>query len=146
MRTRRGLSIIEIIIALAVAMFGFVTLVSVFRSSYQHATMSRNRTVGCGIMQSLLDEIEEHPYGTPAPKSWGVEEEVPCQLWIEGRPQDMTFHKKLEFQNGSFVDKSKTDQTDFVTITLSWKEGVGRDESPHPVDDKQIVVKVPVWR
>lgn len=142
---RRGLSLVEIIIALAIAMFGFMTLITVFRANYKSSNQSRNRTVACGIMQTLMDEIEAHPYGLPAPPSWSTVEETPAQLWIEGRPQEMIYHKKIEFQNGGFVGTS-ANQTDMVTITLSWREGMGKDQSPHPTDDRELVVKVPVWR
>ncbi|MEW6278185.1 MAG: hypothetical protein AB1758_06155 [Candidatus Eremiobacterota bacterium] len=145
MRDRRAMSIVEIIIALGIAMFGFFTLLSVFRANYQKANQSRNRTVACSVLQSLLDEVEEHPYGLPAPASWSVVDEQPATLWIEGRAQDMTYHKQIAFENGGFVGKS-SNQTDVVTITLSWREGLGQDMSPHPTDDREMVVKVPVWR
>ena len=74
------------------------------------------------------------------------DEHVLNSLDLEGRPQDMIFHKKFTYENSSFVDSSKTETTDMVTLTVSWKEGIGTDESSHPVDDREIVVKVPVWR
>lgn len=142
---RGGFSIVELIIAMAVALFGFLTLISVFSNNYKLSSQSRNRSVACSVLQSLMDEVEEHPYGTPAPASWSVEEEQPVQLWVEGRKQNMIYHKKITFENGGCVGKS-ANLTDTVTITLSWKEGIGVDESPHPLDDRELTVKVPVWQ
>lgn len=144
MKHRRGLSIIEIVVALCVAIFALFTLIRVFSVNYKYSTMSRNRTVATMIAHSLMDEVEAHPYGTPPPPSWSIPEERPVGVWIEGRPQDMTCHKKIEY-HGGFVGATP-DTTDTVTITLTWREGVGEDEVPGSEDDHQIVVKVPVWK
>jgi Tfp pilus assembly protein PilV len=142
---RRGLSLVEVIVAIGIAMFGFVTLITVFRANYKQSNQSRNRTVACSIMQSWMDEIEAHPYGLAAPPSWSTVEETPAKLWIEGRPQEMIYHKTITFENGGFVGTGASN-TDMVTIKLTWREGMGKDQSTHPTDDRELVVKVPVWR
>jgi hypothetical protein len=140
---RRALALVEIIIALAVVIMAFFVLIQVFSSNYKYSTMSRTRSIAGVLAQSLMDEVESHPYGTPRPLSWAEGDETPAQVWIEGRPQDVTMHKKIEYTGG--LDGTKPDDTDLVTITVSWREGLGEDKNAKN-GDHQLVVKVPVWR
>ena len=143
---RRGVNMIEIIVALCVAIFAMFTLIRVFSVNYKYSTMSRNRSVATIICHSLMDEVEAHPFGTAVPPAWAEKVEVPVGVWIEGKPQDMTFHKKIEVKTGGFDGSKPAETKDLVTITLSWREGVGPDELPNSDDDHQMVMKVPVWR
>ena len=147
---RRGFSLVEIIIALALLVFGIMTFLSVFSSSARQATQSRNRTVATIHAENLLEEVQAHPYGEPAPKTWDEETVQPIELWLSGREQRVVIAQKFEFENGSFVGTANGDQ-DLVTITLSWKERGGNKDNPDPVagqteDNKSLKVQVPVWR
>lgn len=147
MRRLRGFSLIEILIAAVVASIVFLSFMSVFRSSYQYARMTRNRAVGILLGRSLLDEVEAHPYGAPAPRNWADGQDVPARIWIEGRPVTMIFHKKFSYRNASFVGKSKKNEDfDVVTIMLSWKEAVGPQKLNAVGDTQELRLTVPVWR
>ncbi len=141
---RRGVNLIEIIIALFVAIFALVALIGVFSGNYKYSTMSRNRSVAAIVAHSLMDEVEAHPYGMKTPPEWKELDYRPVSVYIEGKPQDMTLHKKIEWKGG--FDGTTTEITDLVTITLSWREGVGPDEVPDSDDDHKIVIEMPVWK
>ncbi len=140
---QRAFSMVEIIIAMAVVIMAFFVMIQVFSSNYKYSTMTRTRSIATVLCQSLMDEVESHPYGTPRPQSWAESDETPAQIWIEGKPQDVTLHKKIEYSGG--LDGSKPEDTDLVTITVSWREGLGEDKKAQN-GDHQLVVKVPVWR
>lgn len=141
---KRGFTLVEVMIALALVVFGFFTFFSVFSSSSHHATQSRNRAVASMLAQNYLEEIEAHPYGAPAPKSWTEETDVPVKLWIQGRQQHHIFHKEFSYLNSSFIGSSN-EQQDVVTVTIRWSEGVGDDEVAGD-QEKELSVQVPVWR
>lgn len=150
MKNRRAFSLAEIIMALFLLIFGVVTFLSVFTSSAHQATQSRNRTVATIHAENLLEEIEAHPYGEPAPQSWNEETVSPVELWLNGRPQVIKVSQKVEFENGSFIGDANGD-FDLVTVTLTWKETMGDTDNPDPVagagqDNKSLKVQVPVWR
>jgi hypothetical protein len=145
LRRRRGVNMIEILVALFVAIFALFTLTRVFSVNYKYSTMSRNRSAATILAHSLMDEVEAHPYGTATPPSWKVSDERPIGVWIQGQPQDMLFHKKIEF-GGGFDGSKPAEMKDLVTITLTWREGVGVDEVSNSEDDHKLVVTVPVWR
>ncbi|MGE0491547.1 MAG: hypothetical protein AB7S38_20215 [Vulcanimicrobiota bacterium] len=147
---RRGFSVVEIVIALILMTLGFFTFFSVFSSSARQSAQSRMRTLAARVAINYLEEFEAHPYGEPAPKNWSEETDTPAVLFIKGRQQQMILHKKIEFQNGSFIGNA-ADNNDIVTLTLTWRENVGNDQTQgaptnHAEDNKELVVQVPVWR
>lgn len=137
---RRALGIVELIFALGLFVTAVFTLISVFTRSSRHAVMSRNRTVAIVLCHSLLDELKDHPYGSPAPPDWQDSREHPVTVYVEGKPQQMEFRKTLTFANGSFVGKASGD-SDEVTVKIEWQEGIGSGNG-----SKDLTVKVPVWR
>lgn len=142
----RGFSLIEIMIAMALMMFGFFTFFSVFSSGSHHAKQTRNRAVAMVLAESYMDEFKAHTYGDPAPKLWDEPEDKPIRLVVGGREQQFKYHKTIQYKNGSFVGKSKED-FDLVTMVISWRENVGDRETPSGQDDnKQLKIEVPVWR
>lgn len=142
-----GFSIMEIVIALAVTLVVLVSMVTVFTNSNKLAVASRHRSVAILMAQGLMDDIETHVYGKPAPAVWALTEETPVSVWVGHREQKMTFHKQVAFQNGSFVG-SGSGNSDLVTITISWREGVGDNQTGSSAggDNKELEVQVPVWR
>lgn len=145
MRQSRGFSLIEIIIALAVTLIALVAFLTVFSNSNDHALQSRNRSVAILIAQSLMDDIETHTYGDPEPLWWKEDTDQPVSVWLGDRPQEMIFHKEVSFENGSFVGTG-SEAKDLVTITLTWREKTGDDQSATTSDNKELKVRVPVWR
>jgi len=140
MKTKTGFGIIEIILCLALIVMALFTLISVFSSSARHAVISRNRTVAILACQSTIDELKAHRFGTPAPKSWDEPKLAPVTIYLEGRPQELKFTRKLTFANGSFVGRGNGN-LDEVTIEFEWSEGLGKNAGR-----KTLVTKVPVWR
>lgn len=149
-RPNRGLTIMEIMIAALLVMFGFFTFFSVFSTGSHHATQTRNRAVANLMAQSIMEEFKAHNYGDPAPASWSVEEERPFRMVIGDRESVFKFHKAITFENGSFIGNDTKDQ-DLATIVITWKEVMGTDQTDgaptgQPEDNKQLSVQVPLWR
>lgn len=137
----------EIIISLAVTMVVLVAFLTVFNNSNKLAVGSRNRSVAIMMAQGLMDDIESHTYGNPQPQAWTVQDESPVTVWVGQREQKLEFHKTVEFENGSFVGQAAGDQ-DVVTVTITWREGVGDNQTDQAltVANKELQVQVPVWR
>lgn len=143
----RGVSLIELSLAFFLVIIATLVFLTIFSSSSRQSMQSRNRTVAVILANSIMDEIEAHPYGAPEPPAWTAPVDQPVQVWVEGQPQNMDFHKQLKYSNGSFIGKASND-TDEVTITISWREGVG-DSQPGVVDsgdNKILTVRTPVWK
>lgn len=144
MNKRRGFSLIEIMIALAVCSIALLAFLTVFANNNDHALGSRNRSVAILMAESLMDDIESHTYGAPAPAGWADEVEEPVSVWVGSRQQQMVFHKSIAFENGSFVGDG-SGSSDMVTLTITWREGFGEDQIAGD-DNKELRVRVPVWR
>ena len=151
---RRGYTIIEVLVAVVIAAMSFFVFMTVFRNSYSHAAHTRNRAIATTLAKSLIEEIEAHPYGAPQPQRWGSLNDVPvtATIWIQGQPVETTLHKKFSYKNRSFIGnstRSVQEDTDVVTLDISWHENGGTTQ---PVttgatgDNRQLTVKVPVWR
>lgn len=89
--------------AMAIAVFGFFTFFSVMSSGSHHAAQTRNRALAQALAENLIEDILAHTYGDPAPRRWTRDTDYPAQLWIEGRQQQVVFHKHIDFATGSFV-------------------------------------------
>lgn len=147
---RRGFSVVEVMIAALLIVFGFFTFFSVFSTGSHHATQTRNRAVANLMAQSIMEEFKAHNYGDPAPASWSEEEERPFRMVIGDREAVFKFHKSITFANGSFVGNSNDNQ-DLATIVITWKELRGADQTDgaptgQPEDNKELSVQVPLWR
>jgi Tfp pilus assembly protein PilV len=144
---KRGFSLMEIIISLAVTMVVLVAFLTVFSNSNKLALGSRNRSVAIVMAQGLMDDIETHTYGNPEPQAWTAGDESPVTVWVGHREQKMQFHKSLTYENGSFVGQAAGD-SDVVTVTITWREGVGDHQTDQALTgaNKQLEVRVPVWR
>lgn len=146
----RAFSLAEVIVACGVMVFGVFVFFSVFSTSSHHATQTQNRTIAHLMAESYMEEFKAHPYGEQIPKHWEEKEENPVTMVIKERPKTLTFHKSIEFKNGSFVGKS-SENTDLVTLIITWEENVGNKEivgnpTGFPTDNKWVRVQVPVWR
>ena len=137
---RRGLGLVELLVAMALVVTAVLTLITVFSRGSRHAVMSRNRTVGILVCHSTMDELKAHNFGKPAPQSWDEPKQAPVTIYLEGRPQLMEFKRTISFSTGSFVGKT-SGNTDEVTIKVEWDEGIGENNG-----HKEMSVKVPVWR
>ncbi len=144
MKRAKLFSLVEILIALAVSAVALMAFLTIFTQNSDHAVGSRNRSVAIMLCQGLMDDIEGHTYGNPEPRRWQEKMEEPVQVWVNGRTQKMEFHKTVTYENGSFVGNS-SENNDVVTVTVSWREGFGDDQSA-TTDNKELVVRVPVWR
>lgn len=144
---RRGIGIIEAILAIFIVLMAFLVFMSVFSSASRQTIQSRDRTAAILLANSLMDELEAHPYGAPAPQSWSNPVDRPVAVWVQGKRTTMDFHKKVEFENGSFVGSVAGD-SDVATITINWREASGAPQSGvvDPQDNKVLRVRYPVWR
>ena len=147
MRHTRGFSLMEIIVSMAVSLVILVAFLGVFSNSNQAAVASRNRGVAIVLAQGMMDDIETHTYGNPAPLRWGETEETPVMVWVGDRQQRAVFEKTVSYENGSFVGAA-SGASDVVTVTITWREGVGdrQTDSSLTNDNKKLEVRVPVWR
>lgn len=146
----RGFSIIEIIVALGLVIFGFFTFFSVFSTGSHHAVQTRNRAVANLLASSYLEEFKAHTYGDPAPQSWTAPEDRPLRLIVGGRETQFKFTKAITFENGSFVGQSDENQ-DKVKIVITWRENAGDAQTTESAtgggdDNKKLEVEIPVWR
>lgn len=148
-KTRRGMSVMEVTLAIAIVFMAFVIFMSVFSGASRATIQSRDRTAAILLANSIMDELEAHPYGAPKPKSWETDVDRPVQVWVQGRPTQMDFHKKVEFLNKSFIgDSPAKEDFDVATITISWREASGFSQPGvvNPADNKVLTARFPVWR
>lgn len=153
MRDRRGraaFSIMELILVLGVVATAFLVLFTQFSSGARHAVQTRNRVLGLMLKQSMVEEIQAHPYGQPAPSSWPVDGEKveSFVFYVEGRPQAMDFRKKMTMDTHGCIGRS-ADDNDVVHVTVTWDEQVapGSAASQQAQRDlRKITADVPLRR
>ena len=147
MKSQRGFSVMEIIVALAVALIILVAFLTVFTNSNEVAVASRNRSIAILLAQGMMDDIDTHTFGNPAPQRWSVKAEHPVTVWVGDREQKVVFEKTVTYENGSFVGQT-SGRSDVVTVVVTWREDVGDTQADQATtsDNKKFEVKVPVWR
>lgn len=144
---RRGFGIAEALLAICICFMAFAVFMSVFSNASRASVQSRNRTAAILLANSLMDELEAHPYGEPRPQSWDTDVDRPLHIWVEGNAVEMDFHKKIDFETNGAVGGSDNPR-DTATITISWHENMGEKQTPvvRPDDNKSLVVRYPLWR
>ncbi len=144
---RRGFGIAEALLAICICFMAFAVFMSVFSSSNRASVQSRNRTAAILLANTLLDELEAHPYGQKRPQSWDTQVDQPLRIWVEGNLVEMDFHKEIKFESKGAIGESE-DPKDMATITISWRENMGEKQAPvvRPDDNKSLVVRYPLWR
>lgn len=134
MRTPRGMTLVEVLLALSVAVAALLLLSANFASSNRLARATRDRTVALVLAGNMVEDLEAHPFGTPAPASWptdappaagweqgGLPSVVRIPIRVERRPQEMVFYRQLSFKNGSAVGRA-AGAWDAATLTIWWSE------------------------
>ncbi len=128
---KKGMSIVELMIACLIIVTTLLTMVSVFALFYRMAVKSRNRIYAEATARSMMERFADHHYGDPEPFMWTEDEtllfysEQPPSVLVnqssKAKPSAVTFKKKIAYLNGSFV--GKTDNCyDRMTVTITWSE------------------------
>jgi len=145
MRRKQGLSLIELMFAISICALAFLIFMTVFRTSYEHATHHRYKTIAATLARSMVAEIDAHRYGARPPLAWQQVEQRPARVVVDGKPVEMVFRQRMTFLNGSFVGGTGAENSDVVTVELTWHEPVGARSAPGH-DNQSLAIKVPVWR
>src|SRR5688572_17489312 len=116
----RGFALVELLVATLVLGLVFLVFLLVFSTSYTHSLQTRNRMVATILINTLLEEVEAHPYGSKPTANWGANVfETPADVWIEGRRVDMKFRQTFSYLNGSFAGVGNlTESSDVVNVTV----------------------------
>jgi hypothetical protein len=158
-RNRRGYTILEIVLASVLLLYVSLAFYSLHAATAKQGVHSQFLSLADMTCDSLLEEVEAHRFGMPAPADWGLQGPGPGEwqtleydIWLAGKKVQTIFHTQWHLQNGSFTGHSFESQ-DLVTIVVSWREGQGEDrpygefsEIYFPGDNRHLVVQVPVWR
>lgn len=144
-RRKKGFSIVEALIAIAIITFGFLVVVSLISANLRSTAGGRNRIFAAMVSSSMMERIRAHRYGDPIPQSWNDlgPYSPPAQpnnpTWpyrdtltylIEGNsyPTTVYFYKTVTAQNGSFFGTT-SGNCDVITVTIRWKEEMGTQGS-----------------
>lgn len=144
---RRGLSLIEVLIACAVLLIALLVLITSYSQSLRQATQTRERQLALIVADNLLERVRAHPYGTSKPDDWGSEKSLQTEsffLVIDGREVQAVFQTLIDVSdggNGSFFGRSDKPH-DTLKYSVRWRE-------PQPDGsslDKDLTFETTVWR
>ena len=149
---KRGLTIVEVMLAAALLMYAVYAFTSVYASTARYEVHSQNRVLAAILGENYMDEAEAHPFGEPAPSDWFLDSwtTVGMRQLVEGRRLDNTFHVRRSVLNGSCTRPDGDKDWDVVRVVISWREG-GRQRDGAPADyfendNQHLIVQIPVWR
>ena len=127
------MTLIEVVLAIFIFVVASLILFRAFTANKRFSLQTRDRTAAQLLMSNLMEEVKAHSFGRPAPKTWppdqepgdgwnaaGFPEVQTIPVYVEGKPQEMVFHRRLTFE-GSLVGKGKKNY-DTVYATISWKD------------------------
>lgn len=120
---RRGLTLIECILATFIVAVGFVAVASVYPLAFRGATLDANHVAAMQLASSTLSQIRALPYGaTPAPG--GTLSPVTRQTSNEDSTTQVTFNRTVTFERGGAAASAQT-AGDVARVTVTWIEGTG---------------------
>lgn len=157
MNKQRGISIMELLLALVILLIAVPTIYTTIATSYRHSVVNRNRVAANLIARSFFEEVSAHHFGRPAPKSWpvptigalptsspndwqalGAPAVEELMVFVENRQQQMKFLRQLALKNGSLIGKDASKGWDQVTLKITWKE-------TQDVREKSATSSIVVW-
>ena len=107
---RRGFGIAEALLTICICFMAFAVFMSVFSNASRATVQSRNRTAAVLLANTLLDELEAHPYGQKRPQSWDTKVDHPVNVWVEGNKVEMDFHKEIVFETRGAIGESENER------------------------------------
>lgn len=142
---RRGVSLVEALIAMALVTVAFFTVMAFLSISLRQSTQTRHRALALILAENLSEEIEDHPYGQPPPARWnqGRVEQV---VVVEGRRVKTDFEYSVvqaQDGNGSFFNGRRAERSDRVEVTVVWSQPTG---SQGGFEKKELKFRRTVWR
>lgn len=148
----RGFTIIEVLAASAVLVVGILVIVSSFSVNLRQSSQTREELLAAVVMESLVEEVGDHQFGSPAPNNW-TSGEVRLNEIVEGRTVETVFTQTVTTSrtggNGSFLGQTGPHQpgsdTDIVTLTITWVQptGVGNSGQNKRLQADLMVVRKP---
>ena len=138
MRQGRGFAILEVVVALILVLFAFAVLQVSWMRNRDLALHTRARAAAVLQVQTLLEEIRGHRFGSPAPAYWDQTPRAPLEYYVDGRLQAVVLRQRITCESGAFLGQVEGDR-DQVTVRVEW-------DRPAPQTPGQVEVKVPVWR
>ncbi len=162
MKKQRGFSMMDGILSSFLVAVALVALYGAFGGSYRHSVMTRNQIAAAFLVNSFFEEVEAHPYGSPAPASWpvasvgkvtlvdppagwqgaGFPSTQTLPVYVEGRVQASNYHRQLTLANGSFLGAAQGNW-DEITLTITWEESGSK---VNVTGLKRLTAKRLVWR
>lgn len=146
-RRNNGFTLVEILIICLLVSVVFLTLLTLYTTSLNDATHSRQRLLATLVAESSLAEISDHSYGTPKPDDWGVDGAGPADIQsfpmvVEGRPVKAEVHRRIGAKGGSFFGQS-TSSSDTVTIQIQWWDPTVTDDNMQELSAEIDVTRDP---
>ncbi len=118
---------------MSIVVVGLLTMPGSFALFATFSAKTGNRMYAGMMAKSNLDRIRTHHYGDPEPYNWNSSETLKVlndiqiyEVLKHGRSvkqkvkvSDITFNRKVEYQNGSFIGKTDYNY-DEITVTITW--------------------------
>lgn len=121
---KKGMTLIECIIAVFLIAVAFTALAAVYPAVYRKSTQQENRFVAIAVAEGIIESVRALPYGSPIPVT--LMKDQTFTRVIEGERKSAVFHiKSISFlpSAGDAPDPSSLAST--VTVTVEWSEGTG---------------------
>lgn len=120
MRRKRGLTLIECIIATFVLAVGFLAVASVYPLAYRGAVLDATHVAALQVASGTLAEVRTLPYGAPVPAT--MIDPLPIDGISEGVRTTTTFTREVHFtRGGTTADPGAL--SDVASVTVRWDEG-----------------------
>ncbi|MFH0802332.1 MAG: hypothetical protein V2A78_08125 [bacterium] len=121
---RKGMLLLECLLAVFLLSAAFMALASVYPAVYRQAAQSKNRFMAVATASNILESIRSLSYGTSVPAELKAERR--CEQVIEGVRMETAFQvKKIEFDPSDWTGTRPDPRSLFsrVTVTIQWREG-----------------------
>lgn len=140
---KKGFTIIEIIISIAILVIALSVLLGTFTLDLRHATQTREALLARLVLESLAEEVQAHQYGSPKPARWdGEVKSFPTV--VEGRKVINQFSTRVTLDpklgNGSVFGQSQ-ESLDVLLLEVKWTEATSAGASSQ---EKSLTVNLSV--
>lgn len=118
-RGRAGFTMVEIILATALILFGIYAVVKVNPLGYRGAILSRDHVTALRLARSVIEEARARPFGAPLDSLQGTYTAAGDK--VEGKASEGGF----TISRVTPIGVTDTSRAGYVEVVVSWREGTG---------------------
>lgn len=112
----QGLTLIEVLIALAIIGIALTAVIKATSQSVRHTAYLQNKTIALWVGQEVINEARAHVLKLPANEHYSATKKMLGQTWYVKAEQDETPNKNIKLLTVKVFDREDEEENAVITL------------------------------